>query len=80
MMLSKHRVSIFNLDESSFTIQSDLERKFSEMDAIGIPYGLILDETSLENGVMRLRNRDTTICETIHISYLPQYLLQIFRS
>lgn len=80
MMLSKHSISIFNLDESSFTIHSDLERTFSEMDAIGIPYGLILDDTSLQNGVMQLRNRDTTICETIHISYLPQYLLQIVRS
>lgn len=80
MMLNKCRVSIFNLKNSTFSIQSDLERKFTEMDAIGIPYGLILDENSLQNGVMKLRCRDTTLCETIHISYLSRYLSQIFRS
>lgn len=80
MMLNKCRVSMFDLKNSTFSIQSDLERKFTEMDAIGIPYGLILDENSLKNGVMKLRCRDTTLCETIHISYLSRYLSQIFRS
>lgn len=78
IMLIKHQVSIFNMDESTFTPQSDLQQKFTEMDAIGIPYGLVLDEKSLQNGVMKLRCRDTTVCETIHISYLPQYFLQLF--
>lgn len=80
MMLQKRHVSIFNLNDSAFTAQSDLEHKFTEMDSIGIPYGLILDERSLQEGVMKLRCRDTTLCDTIHISYLPDYLLQIFRS
>lgn len=79
MMLKKHRVSIFNENDSAFTVRSDLEQKFTEMDSIGIPYGLILDEGSLQNGLMKLRCRDTTLCETIHISYLPDYFLQIFR-
>lgn len=80
MLLTKHNVSIFNSNVSIFSIESDLERKYNEMDAIGIPYGLILDEKSLQNGVIKLRCRDTTLCETIHISYLPHYLLKIFRS
>lgn len=78
-MLSKHNLSIYN-NSNQPTVYSDesyLDQKFAEMDAIGIPYGLILDETTLKDGMMKLRCRDTTLSETIHISYLPQYLLQI---
>lgn len=79
MMLEKHGVSILNADERIVPSQSLLNDGFLEMDAIGVPYELILEPSTLENGMLKLRNRDTTICETIHLSSLPHYLLKIFQ-
>lgn len=46
-------------------------------DTIGIPFDIILDEEALNCGLMKLRNRDTSISETVHISSLPDYLIKI---
>lgn len=80
MLLERSNISILNTDGCQFSDNSALEQKYNEMDAIGVPYGIILDEDSLTTGFMKLRNRDTTLAETIHISYLKDYLPQIFQS
>lgn len=80
MLLERSNISILNSDGCQLTDSSALNQKYLEMDAIGVPYGIILDENSLETGFMKLRNRDTTLAETIHISYLKDYLPQIFQS
>lgn len=50
-------------------------------DGLGIPYDILIDDReSLQTGFLKLRNRETTLSETIHISDIPEYLLQIFRS
>lgn len=56
----------------------ELEEKFCQTDRIGVPYVLILDKESLKTGLLKLRNRDTTLSETIHLSDVPKYLLNIF--
>lgn len=56
----------------------ELEHKFRQTDSIGVPYVLILDNESLQTGLLKLRNRDTTLAETIHLSDVPKYLLNIF--
>lgn len=56
-----------------------LDGQFNNADGIGIPYVLIVDNESLETGFLKLRNRDTTISEKIHLSDLPQYLMDIFQ-
>lgn len=68
------------MDDCQFSDLSALDQKQSEMDAIGVPYSLVIDAESLKTGFMKLRNRDTTLSETIHISYLNDYLPQIFQS
>lgn len=80
MLLERSNISILNSDGCQLSDSSSLNQKYLEMDAIGVPYGIILDENSLETGFMKLRNRDTTLAETIHISYLKDYLPQIFQS
>lgn len=56
----------------------ELEERFRQTDSIGVPYVLILDIESLKTGFLKLRNRDTTLSETIHLSDVPKYLLSIF--
>lgn len=80
MLLERSNIIVFNLSNHIFDKNSTLESKYNEMDAIGVPYGLILDEESLIAGLMKLRNRDTTLFETIHISHLKDYVPKIFQS
>lgn len=80
MLLERSHITILNSDGYQLTDGSALEQKYNEMDAIGVPYGIILDADSLKTGFMKLRNRDTTLAETIHISYLKDYLPQIFQA
>lgn len=50
-------------------------------DSLGIPYNILIDDKqSLTDGFLKLRNRETTLSETIHITDVPDYLLLIFRS
>lgn len=79
MLLQRSNISILSSDDCHFSTNSALEQKHNEMDTIGIPYGIILDSESLSLGFMKLRNRDTTLSETIHISYLTDYLPKIFQ-
>lgn len=57
-----------------------LHSHFEEFDQIGIPYTVILDESVLKNGLFKLRNRNTTISETIHLSDVGNYVIRIFNS
>lgn len=80
MLLQRSHIIVLNLDDCQFSSRSTLNQKHNEMDAIGVPYSLTLDSDSLKTGFLKLRNRDTTLSETIHISYLNDYLPQIFQS
>ncbi|XP_031621823.1 DNA polymerase subunit gamma-2, mitochondrial [Contarinia nasturtii] len=80
MLLQRSQISILNTDDCHFSDVSALEHKYKEIDAIGVPYSIVVDTNSLENGFMKLRNRDTTLSETIHISDLNDYIPQIFQS
>ncbi|XP_011190740.2 DNA polymerase subunit gamma-2, mitochondrial [Zeugodacus cucurbitae] len=66
-------------ENTIFTESLDkLDEQLYKYDSLGIPYALIINENTLQNGLLKLRSRDTTLEETIHISDLPDYLLQIF--
>lgn len=57
-----------------------LTQQLDTYDRLGVPYALLLDEQqTLSNGLLQLRSRDTQLAETVHISDLPDYLLNIFR-
>ncbi|ALC39543.1 DNApol-gamma35, partial [Drosophila busckii] len=68
----------------SYTITQDEEQllqQLQQFDGLGVPYTLLLDETeALSTGLLQLRSRDTQLAETVHISDLPNYLLNIFRN
>lgn len=58
--------------------QIQLNNKLMTADNLGIPYTIFVDENSIKTGLMKLRSRETTLNETIHISDIPNYLLNIF--
>lgn len=79
-LLRRSNISTLNAPKCFVTGVDALNDALREMDNIGVPYGVLLDEISLKNGLIQLRNRDTTISETIHLSDVPDYLLKIFQS
>ncbi|KAJ6639583.1 DNA polymerase subunit gamma-2, mitochondrial [Pseudolycoriella hygida] len=79
-LLRRSNISTLNAPKYLISEDGALGVALEEMDNIGVPYGILLDEGSLKNGLLQLRNRDTTISETIHLSDVPDYLSKIFRS
>lgn len=79
-LLRRSNISTLNAPKCCVIGEDALNLAYQEMDSIGVPYCILLDEISLKNGLIKLRNRDTTISETIHLSDVPDYLLKIFHS
>lgn len=57
-----------------------LEDNLSYSDRVGIPYNLILNRESLESGLIKLRSRNTTLSDKIHISDIPDYIKMIINN
>ncbi|XP_034475048.1 uncharacterized protein LOC117782166 isoform X2 [Drosophila innubila] len=83
-VLRSARLRLHLLEENGYTLARNrvqLAQHFEQSDRLGVPYTLLLDEDqALGNGLMQLRSRDTQLAESIHISDLPDYLLNIFRN
>lgn len=71
------KIQILNESQSSKTSQAE---HLKMCDKIGVPYTIIVDEESLNSGFLKLRNRNTTLSETIHLSDVTNYLIKIFSS
>lgn len=69
-------IEIFNAADAKIVIKEELQK----LDEIGIPYAIMLDQDSLESGLLKLRNRNTTLSETIHLSDVTNYVIKIFNS
>lgn len=73
-------IEVLNNSKLKIGDQAHLEKQLEQLDCIGIPYTLLLDQQTLEQGLFKLRNRNTTLSETIHISDVTNYLIKIFTS
>ncbi|XP_010615068.1 DNA polymerase subunit gamma-2, mitochondrial [Fukomys damarensis] len=58
------------------TVQSSLEQLYSKYDEMSILFTVVITETTLENGLVHLRSRDTTMKEMMHISKLKDFLIR----
>lgn len=62
------------------TAQSSLEQLYSKYDEMSILFTVLITETTLENGLIQLRSRDTTMKEMMHISRLRDFLVKYLAS
>ncbi|XP_071037139.1 DNA polymerase subunit gamma-2, mitochondrial [Parasteatoda tepidariorum] len=76
--LQKSGILLFPTLNSKFT--TSLESLFSSFDEMGVPYIIVLNETSLQSGIAGLRNRDTTLQEQVHITELTSKLVKYLKS
>ncbi|XP_059612494.1 DNA polymerase subunit gamma-2, mitochondrial [Phlebotomus argentipes] len=76
----KAGIATLNLPKCSTAKENLLSRQICEMDQLGVPYCFILEDESLRSGLIKLRSRDTTLSETVHLTDIPRYLLKIYSS
>ncbi|XP_047398679.1 DNA polymerase subunit gamma-2, mitochondrial [Sciurus carolinensis] len=62
------------------TMPSSLEQLYSKYDEMSILFTVLITETTLENGLIHLRSRDTTMKEMMHISKLKDFLIKYISS
>ncbi|XP_012515000.1 PREDICTED: DNA polymerase subunit gamma-2, mitochondrial [Propithecus coquereli] len=62
------------------TVPSSLEQLYSRYDEMSILFTVLITETTLENGLIQLRSRDTTMKEMMHISKLKDFLIKYISS
>ncbi|RXN00905.1 DNA polymerase subunit gamma-2, mitochondrial [Acipenser ruthenus] len=58
------------------TMQTSLEQLHSKYDEMGVLFTILLSDSTLENGLIQLRNRDTSIKEVMHISHIKNFLIK----
>ncbi|XP_032068012.1 DNA polymerase subunit gamma-2, mitochondrial [Thamnophis elegans] len=62
------------------TMQSSLEQLYTKYDEMGVLFTILISDATLENGLVQLRTRDTTLKETMHISRLKDFLIKYMSS
>ncbi|CAG9839687.1 unnamed protein product [Diabrotica balteata] len=75
--LRANHVSTLYLPSSS---RNTLEAQYKQYDQLGIPYTVVLNERTLNDGIANLRSRDTTLKEQVHVTELVTYVEQLFRN
>ncbi|XP_076871997.1 DNA polymerase subunit gamma-2 [Brachyhypopomus gauderio] len=58
------------------TTQTSMERQHARYDEMGVLFAVTISESTLKNGLLQVRSRDTTIRETMHISEIKQFFLK----
>ncbi|XP_026117676.1 DNA polymerase subunit gamma-2, mitochondrial isoform X2 [Carassius auratus] len=58
------------------TMSLSLENLHAKYDEMGVLFTVMVSETTLKGGLLLVRNRDTTIRETMHISEIKLFLLK----
>ncbi|XP_056440900.1 DNA polymerase subunit gamma-2, mitochondrial isoform X2 [Gadus chalcogrammus] len=64
----------------SIDITSSAEKLNTKYDEMGVLFTMVIDENTLESGVLQVRSRDTTIRESKHISEVKGFLLRYMRA
>uniref|UniRef100_A0A8C0E207 DNA polymerase subunit gamma-2 n=1 Tax=Balaenoptera musculus TaxID=9771 RepID=A0A8C0E207_BALMU len=62
------------------TVPSSLEQLYSKYDEMSILFTVLITEATLENGLIHLRSRDTTMKEMMHISKVKDFLTKYISS
>uniref|UniRef100_A0A8C5WLD0 DNA polymerase gamma 2, accessory subunit n=1 Tax=Leptobrachium leishanense TaxID=445787 RepID=A0A8C5WLD0_9ANUR len=57
-----------------------LEKLFTRFDEMGVLFTVLVSDGTLENGLLQLRSRDTTLKETMHVSKVRLFLEQYIRA
>ena len=60
----------------SYDESGSIGKRYRRADAVGTPYCVTIDDETINNNTVTIRNRDTMIQETINISDLEDYIVK----
>ncbi|KAL1452689.1 hypothetical protein WDU94_006893 [Cyamophila willieti] len=69
-----HIHCLFSPLDSGLKSPTSIESQLSVNDRLGVPFSVLIRDSSLLDGLISIRNRDTTLEEKIHISKLNEYV------
>ena len=52
---------------------------YQTYDDLGVPYVIVIDESSLDKGVIKIRDRETNWNEQIHLAHIVQRMVKTFQ-
>lgn len=58
------------------TMPTSLEQQNARYDEMGVLFTTVINENTIENGLLQVRNRDTTVRETMHISEIKSFMFR----
>ncbi|XP_065899338.1 DNA polymerase subunit gamma-2, mitochondrial-like isoform X2 [Dysidea avara] len=73
--LRQHRMKTVFCED----VNKSLNENYKESDEVGVPYCIVVDPVTLENGVVAVRSRDTTLLEYIKSSEVCRTLKPLLR-
>ncbi|XP_075626967.1 DNA polymerase subunit gamma-2 isoform X2 [Balearica regulorum gibbericeps] len=76
--LSENRISVW--PGYLETVQVSLEQLYTKYDEMSVLFTVLITDATLENGVVQLRSRDTTMKEMMHVSRLKDFLTKYVSS
>lgn len=64
------------------SFKKTLDAQWSHYDQLGVPYSVLLNETTLKNGVLNLRSRETTLSVSLQFKFFSfaELIMKFFRS
>jgi glycyl-tRNA synthetase len=63
---------------TNYDVTGSIGKRYRRQDCIGTPYCLTVDEETLTNNTVTIRNRDTMLQDTVKLDELEQYLSDKF--
>nr|XP_054762782.1 DNA polymerase subunit gamma-2, mitochondrial-like [Lytechinus pictus] len=61
---------------SIIEVSPSLENYYTMFDEMGVPFTILLNENTLKSGILRVRNRDTTLMQQLHITEVRDMILR----
>lgn len=71
-----HGVLVYAVDDD----QKALSSRYATLDLLGVPYALYLPSCVTKDGLCSVRNRETTLCERVHITNVVKQFRAILDS
>ena len=75
---SDKATEVFNMLSKEFTVSYDdtqaIGKRYRRADAIGTPFAITIDDTTLESGTVTVRNRDTMTQDIVKLEDLVGYI------
>eukprot|EP00057_Strongylocentrotus_purpuratus_P022325 XP_011676799.1 PREDICTED: DNA polymerase subunit gamma-2, mitochondrial-like [Strongylocentrotus purpuratus] len=57
-------------------VSPSLENYYTMFDEMGVPFTILLNENTLKSGILRVRQRDTTLMQQLHITEVRDMILR----